>query len=107
LSWTWMWRWLTAIEKPWSVLAAAPDGDSSGYVAFFPLWLDTSEHKSGGFYNGIQMGGNNAADYTGFICRPEHEERVIPAFADRIKQLNWAELRLEFLRASDHRTSLF
>src|SRR5262245_21580363 len=107
LSWTWMWRWLTAIEKPWFVLAAAPDAESSSYVAFFPLWLDTNEHKSGGFYNDIQMGGNAVADYTGFICRPEHEDRAIPAFAERIKQLNWAALRLEFLRASDRRTALF
>jgi tetratricopeptide (TPR) repeat protein len=53
------------------------------------------------------MGGNNTADYTGFICRPEHEEQAIPALAGQLRQLNWTHLRLAFLRASDHRTRLF
>ena len=107
LSWTWMSKWLPAFGKAWSILAARPHAESSAYVAFFPMWLQTKEQKSGGFYNDIVMGGNYMADYTGILCRPEFEEQVIPAFANSIKQLNWTSFRLEFLRASEHRTALF
>jgi CelD/BcsL family acetyltransferase involved in cellulose biosynthesis len=107
LSWTWMSKWLAAIGNPWFILAARPDAESSAYVAFFPLWLGTKERKSGGFHNDIYMGGNYTADYTGFVCAPDFQEQAIPAFASRVKQLNWTHFRLEFLRASDHRTALF
>jgi CelD/BcsL family acetyltransferase involved in cellulose biosynthesis len=107
LSWTWMAGWLPSLNRPWFVLAARPEAEDSAYAAFFPLWIDTKERKSGGFYNNLYMGGNYTADYTGFICRPEQEQRVLPAFADRLRQLNWTNLRLEFLRASERRTQLF
>ena len=29
----------------------------------------------------VAMAGNCVADYTGFICRPECDDKVIPAFA--------------------------
>jgi tetratricopeptide (TPR) repeat protein len=106
LSWTWISKWLAAVDRPWFVFAARPDGDSSAYVAFFPLWLGTKERKSGGFYNEIHMGGSYMADYTGVLCRPEFQEQAIPAFASRLKQLNWTNLRLEELRASEQRVSL-
>jgi hypothetical protein len=83
-----------------------PESDASAYAAFFPLWIDTKERKSGGFYNNIYMGGNNSADYTGFICRPEQEQYALPALVERLRQLNWTTLRLEFLHASERRTRL-
>jgi len=107
LCWTWMSKWLASIDKPWFILAARPDAGSSDYVAFLPLWLGTKERKSGGFYNEVNMGGNHVSDYTGFLCRPKLEAQAIPAFAGRIKQLNWTNLRLEELCASDQRTALF
>jgi len=107
LSWTWMACWLAAIGDPWFILAARPDGEPAGYVAFFPLRLGTKERKSGGFYNDIYMGGSYTADYTGFVCRPDFQEQAIPAFAAAVKQLNWTHFRLEFLRASERRTALF
>ncbi|HTO59683.1 MAG TPA: GNAT family N-acetyltransferase, partial [Bradyrhizobium sp.] len=106
LSWTWMSKWLRSIDKPWFVLAAKPDG-SSRYAGLLPLWLGTRERKSGGFYNDVNMGGNYVSDYTGFLCRPEVEGQAIPAFAARIKQLHWTNLKIEELRASEHRTALF
>jgi CelD/BcsL family acetyltransferase involved in cellulose biosynthesis len=105
LSWMWMSKWLTVVPLPKAILAAQPDA-SSAYVAFLPLTLQVEE-RDGGFRNYINMGGNYAADYTGFICRPEFEETAIPAFADRIRQLNWTDLRLDYLCASDRRTALF
>jgi len=106
LSWTWMSRWLAVLDKPWFILAARPDGEAA-YVAFFPLWLGTKERKSGGFSNDIYMGGCYTAEYTGFVCRPDFQEQAIPAFAARVRQLNWTQFRLEFLRASERRTKLF
>jgi CelD/BcsL family acetyltransferase involved in cellulose biosynthesis len=107
LSWTWMSCWLAAIDSPWFILAARPDGEATPYVAFFPLWVETKERKSGGFYNNVYMGGNYTADYTGFVCRPEYEEQALRALTARAKQLNWTQFRLEFLRASERRTALF
>jgi len=106
-SWTWLSKWLAAINAPLSILAARPDTESAEYVAFFPLWLKTKERKSGGFYNDLNIGGLYLADYTGVLCKPEFEEQAMPAFANRIKQLNWAHLRLEYLCASDRRIALF
>jgi len=106
LSWPWLSKWLGTIRKPWFILAVRPD-DAAPYVAFFPLWLQTLERESGGFYNEIHMGGHHTADYVGFLCRPEFQEQAIPALANRVKQLNWTNLRLESIRASDHRLALF
>jgi tetratricopeptide (TPR) repeat protein len=107
LSWTWMSRWLPALDRFWFVLAVRAEAALAAYVAFFPLWMDTKEGKAGGFYNDIHMGGNNTADYTGFICRPEHQEQAISALGWQLRQLNWTHLRLGFLRASEQRTRLF
>ncbi|HTO65518.1 MAG TPA: GNAT family N-acetyltransferase [Bradyrhizobium sp.] len=106
-SWIWLSKWLAAINAPLSILAARPDDGPSDYVAFFPLWLKTKERKSGGFYNELNIGGLYLADYTGVLCRPEFEEQAMPAFARRIKQLNWSHLRLEYLRASERRMAPF
>jgi CelD/BcsL family acetyltransferase involved in cellulose biosynthesis len=106
LSWMWMSKWLTVLPLPKAILAARPEG-SSAYAAFFPLALHVKERDGGGFYNYINMGGNYCADYTGFICRPEFEEQAIPALAEGIKQLNWAELKLDYFCASDRRAGLF
>ena len=106
LSWEWLSKWLPAIKVPWFVLAARPDADGSAYAAFLPLWLETKAEKSGGCHNRIQMGGNYAADYTGLLCLPGQEEQAITAFADRIKQLNWTDFRLDDLRMSDRRIAL-
>jgi tetratricopeptide (TPR) repeat protein len=106
LSWPWMSRWLEVLKAPWSVLAARP-GDATDYAAFFPLALQTKEREDGGFYCDVAMGGNYAADYTGFICRPGLEAQAIPAFAGRIKALHWSNLRVEYFRASEQRAKLF
>jgi tetratricopeptide (TPR) repeat protein len=106
LSWAWLSKWLPSIGTPWFVLAARPDGDSSAYVAFLPLWLQTKEQKSGGFHDNLVIGGNFISDYTGILCLPEHEEQAIPAFARAIKRLHWTSLRLEDLYMSCRRTDL-
>jgi hypothetical protein len=47
------------------------------------------------------------ADYSGFICTPEHEEQAIPALAARLRRMPWAELELENLLISDRRLEIF
>jgi tetratricopeptide (TPR) repeat protein len=106
LSWTWMSNWLEKLDK-WFILGARPSADSSAYVAFFPLSLRVKVRKDIEFYNEIGMAGRKAAEYTGFICRPEAQEEAIPAFAKRLTQLNWANLDLEYIAASQERLRLF
>lgn len=106
LSWTWLSKWLTRLDNQWFILAARPHPGSLHYVAFFPLQVRCVAGKDGRLYNEITMAGNKIADYTGLICMPEFEDQAIPAFAAFIKSLHWAELNLEFVRASDRRLAL-
>lgn len=106
LSWTWMSKWLPMLEGPWFILAVTPTASASDYVGFFPLRLRLKERKAGGFYNEINMAGNFSADYTGFVCAPEFQDRVIPALAAYLKRLNWTRLNLENIRMSDERQRL-
>ena len=106
LSWQWLSGWLSCIEGPWFILAAkAGEAADLPYVAFLPLRLQTKVEKSD-VISDMRMAGNYAADYTGIICRPEAENKVIPAFARTIKQMNWARLNLENVRMSERRARL-
>lgn len=107
LSSTWVFRWMTTALSQGVVLAARPGPAGSDYVAFFPLRLRTWTKKGGGFYSIVDMACQGIADYTGAICRPEHDAAVFPAFADQIRRFRWAELNLNFLRMSDERARLF
>jgi tetratricopeptide (TPR) repeat protein len=106
LSWTWISNWFERIDGSWSVLAARPNADARAYVAFFPLRHQTVMRKDGSFYNNIKMGAADFAGYTGVICRPEHQDAAIPAFAERLKTMNWANLHLENICASQERLRL-
>ena len=107
LSWAWISNWLNHIDEQWLVLAAKPTKDSVSYVAFFPVLLVTSPVKGGGFYNSIFMAGSPLAGFTGFICDPQFENLAIPALADNIKAMNWADMYLDTVYASDMRLRLF
>ena len=106
LSWQWLSGWLSYIPGPWFILAAkAGEAADLPYVAFFPLRLQTTIEKSDVFSD-MRMAGNFGADYTGIICRPEAENKVIPAFARSIRQMNWARLNLDNVRMSERRWRL-
>jgi tetratricopeptide (TPR) repeat protein len=110
LSWPWMSKWLGTLSHPWFVLGAKLRANASDYVAFLPLRLRTKELKRGDdhrFYNALNLAGNYASDYTGFICAPQFEDKALPALARRLKQMNWARFHLEYFRASPQRTRLF
>jgi len=107
VSWNWIYKWFELISYSTFVLAARPD-ESSDYVAFLPLWIKTKERKKNGdLYHVIHMGGNHFADYNGLLCRPGFEEPALTAIAERLKQMNWAQLQLQDIRMSDSRLALF
>jgi tetratricopeptide (TPR) repeat protein len=104
LSWKWLNGLLSHIPGPWFILAAkADEAADTPYVAFFPLRLQTTIENSDVFHE-IRMAGS--ADYTGMVCRPEAENKVIPAFARYIRQMNWARFNLDNLRMSERRVRL-
>lgn len=110
LTWEWLSKWFKSFSSPngeWFILAAKPTAADLSYVAFFPLQLRTEMKKDGTFYNEIRMGGAEFADYTGFLCLPEFQDRAIPAFADYLKHSNWTRLHLKNVHASTQRRRLF
>jgi tetratricopeptide (TPR) repeat protein len=106
LSWIWMSQWIPMLSGPWFILAARPE-ESARYVAFFPLRWRLREDDKTGFYNEISMTGNFAADYTGFICKPDFEDRAVSAFARHFKRLNWRRINLDYIRTTDARMRAF
>ncbi len=106
LSWTWIQRWVQGKNCHWCVLVARPSAGAAP-VALFPLRRRVRTKASGEPDRQILMAGNCGADYTGFICDPEYQDRAIPAFARYLRQLTWDSLHLENLCASSKRTDLF
>ncbi|MEZ5669576.1 MAG: GNAT family N-acetyltransferase [Alphaproteobacteria bacterium] len=106
LSWTWMANWLAIQTRQWLVLAARPAPDAPR-VAFLPLQLWSEMRDQGGFYNTIRMGGTPFAGYTGILCDPRFETQAVPAFAEAVAGLNWAELYLDTIANAPRRVALF
>ncbi len=106
LSSTWIFPWMSDALSLRIILAARAEASNSDYVAFFPMRLRAWPKKGGGFYTILDMACQGIADYTGFICHPDYDAEVIPAFAEAIKQFKWQELDLAFVCASQERTQL-
>ncbi len=106
LSFAWLSEWIAQIQQPWLVLAARLGGaDGAPCVGFLPLRIQTRLAR-GHIRNELNMAGNFSADYTGILCDPRHEHRVVPAFARHLKQMNWARLNLENVRQPEARLRL-
>ena len=105
VSWLWMRAWIETAGDNWFVLAVRPS-DQKSYVAFLPL---VTQSQSNGNCNAVQklcLAGEKWADFTGLVCLPGYEERVVPALAGYIgNRLKWnvfhlrniADPRLDFL----------
>ena len=107
LSWPWLSAYLQKTAGDWLVLVATPEGEDRP-VAFLPVRLQLKRRrKSGKYFNTVNMAGNYAADYTGFLCLPEFEAQALTAFAGYLKTMPWARLSLDNLCVSDRRRSLF
>lgn len=102
----WLADWLVD-DNNWFVLAAKREEKDGEYVAFFPLRRRDKVRKNYSFYNEITMAGRGLSDYTGLIALPECETEAVAAFANHLKRRNWTFINLEFMRASEHRKSLF
>lgn len=102
LSFTWIVNWFE-LGSRWLVLAAKADPESGDYVAFFPVRLSTVLGEDAHFRNFIRMGGSYYAVYTGFICEPQHALAAVSAFGQKLLTLNWAELHLDDVFASEPR----
>ncbi|WP_052213608.1 GNAT family N-acetyltransferase [Belnapia sp. F-4-1] len=110
LSWPWLSGRLQELGRAWFVLVARTGPDPSACVAFLPVRL--SQVKRGdAIRRQLRMAGSPIADYTGFLCRPEHEALALAGFADALqrlaRQLHWDDLEIASLRASDRRLRLF
>lgn len=98
LSWVWLRGWFEVAPYEWLVLAIQSNSTSSP-VAFLPLGIDASRRR-------LQMGGAPWADYTGFVCIPEYQEKALKAFAGFIqRQLQWDGFCMRDV--SDPRLDLF
>lgn len=102
LLWDWFSVLLERFRHNWLLLAVRDD-HTKDYVAFCPLLVATKQAVAGQYSNEIRMAGFPRADYTGFICRPEHEEDAIAAIADHLKERKWGRIALESVRASEER----
>ncbi|MEZ5669577.1 MAG: GNAT family N-acetyltransferase [Alphaproteobacteria bacterium] len=104
LSWTWMSNWLGGVVQDGIVLAARTDDDPQGrYCAFLPLRLQTIGAKGGGLFTVVAMAGLPVADYTGMLCRPEHERAAAAAFAATLRTIRWREIVFGAFHASERR----
>jgi len=88
LSWDWMRGWLPCAPGKWLVLSIIDPDAFPCRVAFFALRVS----KRSGALNKrvLQLGGTPLADYTGLVCLPGCEEKVIDIIAKYIKrELEW------------------
>jgi CelD/BcsL family acetyltransferase involved in cellulose biosynthesis len=106
LSWTWIKAWIDGLRGRWFILGVKTSPSSPGFVAFLPLRWRTKMRLRGGFYSEIVMAGSRMADYTGVICRPEHETAAIAALGEHLCGLSWGRLEFDKVRMTDGRLSL-
>lgn len=105
LSWPWMSKRLER-RRGWALLVARP-APNAPPVGLFPVKRRTRTNRKGRSYAEIMMPGRGAADYTGFLCEPEHQDWVARAFAARLRRLDWQVMNLECLRLSKRRSKGF
>lgn len=97
LSFTWLRSYLRRRGR-WFILALREKAEGSAYVAFFPLRVITQQDKkTGRFFDEIIMAGNFAADYTGFLTRPEYEHHAVAGFCTFLKKQCWTHLKLDYI----------
>src|SRR5262245_23069557 len=95
VSWAWLRGWFQTSPHPWSVLAARKDANSP-WLGFLPISVRQATIYRLDQVREIRMGGEPAADYTGFVCDPSHEKDIIAALADFMaNEMPWDRLRLK------------
>ncbi len=108
LSWAWLAEVFKANPNRWRVLAVKPNEDGSDYICFFPQrtrvrWSVSQQQ----FKTELEAGGKLSwAQYTGFVCLPDWEQRAIAALASAVGKMPWAELSIKNI-PRDRRLNLF
>lgn len=107
MSWAWTRAWVDVGPFPhWGVLAVR-ERPGEPWVGFLPLNIrDECGALRMGHMLEIHMAGAPAADYTGFVCHPDHEKPAIEAMADYVHHhMKWDRLRL--CEVNDPRLDIF
>jgi hypothetical protein len=90
VSWPWLRGWFEVTPHPWSVLAAREDTPSP-WTCFLPISVRGSRSPLRvDHLREVHMAGEPTADYTGFVCPPEHQQRFVPALARHLsRNIGW------------------
>jgi CelD/BcsL family acetyltransferase involved in cellulose biosynthesis len=94
--------WIDHCPDRWIVLAARPNARAA-WVAFAPLAIDrTPRWFRLDRQVTLRLGACPMADYSGFVCRPNHEHRALVAMAAFARdELHWD--RFEMREVADRR----
>src|SRR3954453_23006388 len=107
------WRWLNVVFRAnpgrWRVLAIRPEDEPGGYVGFLPLRLGLRWSRSRvELQTKLEAAGRLSwAQYTGFVCVPEWEEKALVGLGSALKMLPWSRFSLKNWLVPDHRRALF
>ena len=98
MSWPWLAAAFVQNSGRWRVLAVREAGRNGRYLCFLPLKYRLHWSRSAGvLQTQIEPGGRlGFSEYTGFLCHPDEETRVLPVLARHLAQEPWADLSLRY-----------
>ena len=73
---------------------------------FLHCGLQRVSRRGVGLYNELVVACQGMGNYTGLICDPAVEDQAIPALAQHLQRMYWANLNLESFHISDRRFEL-
>lgn len=106
------WRWLAEVLRAnpgrWRVIALRPAAGEAP-VSFMPLRVKTRwSQRRGALVTELDAAGRLSwAQYAGFLCLPEWDERAIPALAAELRSDPWAYLNITNWLSTGRRRDLF
>lgn len=111
ISWVWISKTIAEYNQsktPWLILAAKSSSNSSDYVGFFPLTIETNDNEQGGFFfNQLSPIGVTDAEYPGLLCLPEYEAETVSCLANYLQQQDsWSILEMSNIPQANKRLSL-
>lgn len=98
LSWDWMMPVLRDNPGKWRVFLVR-DAGTSAPCCLFPAHLDQrSDHETGEMTRVLRAAGRLAwAEYTGFLCDPEHQAAALAALANHLQGSRWSRISLNYM----------
>lgn len=93
MSWAFLKGRFEVSDEPHWILLGARKNPSSEYVGFLPLGRRSFNKYGVPVVREIGMGGSPWADYTGFLCQPDHAQEVIAAMGRHVRdRMVWDRL---------------